>query len=232
MGIIKLFNSKKNKAFVFCIGMNKTGTTSLGTFLENEGFRVLKQNKGELLLSDYINNDFDKIIKLCRKSDADVFQDVPFSLPKTYKYLSKAFPESKFILTIRNSPQEWYNSILKFHSEFFNKGEKPTEESLKNSDYVYKGWIWDLMNTVFFDNNPDLYNEDLFISKYNDYIEDIKNFFKGKDEKRLIIINLSEPNGIKKLCNFLNIETTVKEFPRITSKDIVNKNYSSDFLKN
>ncbi|SDS69462.1 hypothetical protein SAMN04515667_2759 [Formosa sp. Hel1_31_208] len=232
MGILNLFNKNKNKPLVFCIGMNKTGTTSLGVFFENHGYKVFNQAKGELLLSNYINEDFEKIINSCEKSKMQVFQDVPFSLPKTFKYLFEYFPNSKFILTVRSSPEEWYNSILKFHSEFYHNGQKPTLESLKNSNYVYKGWSWDLMNNVFFDNNIELYNKEVLMKKYKDHINDVQNYFSVNESKdRLITINLSEKNDFEKLITFLKIKTIAKNFPRITSKDIVAKNYTCNFLE-
>ena len=77
-----LFKNSKQK--IFCIGLNKTGTTSLGLFFEKAGFNVAKQHEGELLLRSYINRDFKEITKYVTKSKYSVFQDVPFSLPLTF----------------------------------------------------------------------------------------------------------------------------------------------------
>ena len=43
---------------VFCIGKNKTGTTSMCVVFEMLGLKLGNQRKGELLLDDYLNNDF------------------------------------------------------------------------------------------------------------------------------------------------------------------------------
>jgi hypothetical protein len=221
---------KKSKPKVFCIGLNKTGTTSLGAFLEKSGFIVDKQRNGEALLPNYLERDFKSIITHCKNSDAQVFQDVPFSLPYTYGHLDNAFPNSKFILTIRNSNEQWYNSILKFHSDTFNKGNKPTYESLVNSTYVYKGWTWDLMNDVFINDNQNTYDKQSFMEVYDNHIASIKSYFKNKSGK-LIIINLSKEVDLEKLCNFLEIQSKHKVFPRITSADILDRNYDCEFLK-
>ena len=44
-----------DKQKVFCIGMNKTGTTSLQTFLSDHGYSLGNQNEGEMLLKDFKN---------------------------------------------------------------------------------------------------------------------------------------------------------------------------------
>jgi hypothetical protein len=107
---------------------------------EELGFVVGYQREAELLMEDYFEEDYERIIKYCKK--AEVFQDVPFSFPDTYKILDKEFPNSKFILTVRDSSDQWYTSITKFHAKLFGNGNIPTWEDLKNAEYIYKGWIY------------------------------------------------------------------------------------------
>lgn len=223
-----LFKSKKPK--IFCIGLNKTGTTSLGMFFEQQGYLVEPQIKCELLFKEYFNRNFDAIVKHCKNSRAVVFQDVPFSLPLTYPHLDNAFPQSKFILTIRENSDMWYNSILKFHSDFYNKGKVPTFESLDNSKYVYQGWSWKLMHEVFINDKSKMYSKNEFVDVYENHIESVKNYFKNKSEK-LIIIDVSKKEDLSKLCNWLKIETTENSFPNISSSDILSSNYVCKFLK-
>lgn len=218
---------KKNK--IFCIGLNKTGTTSLGYFLESENFIVADQRKGELLLQNYIDRDFASIIDYVKNSKANVFQDVPFSLPYTYSHLDNAFPNSKFILTIRNSSELWYNSIYKFHSEMYNAGKLPTKESLQNAPYVYPGWSWQLMRDVFFIDEHKLYDKVEFLNFYENYLGNVKKYFRNKPEQ-LIVIDLSIKEDYKRLCEFLNISSQHKEFPKITSSDLLSMNYNCNFL--
>lgn len=220
--------NKQNK--IFCIGFNKTGTTSLGAFFEQQGLRVAKQIEGERLLNSYIKRDFKTITKFCSRKDRIVFQDAPFSLPYTYQHLFTKFPDSKFILTVRNSPEEWYESILKFHSNFYNRGKVPTKESLKNSNYIHKGWSWDFMNDVFFNNNEILYERESFLKIYTKHIETVLNYFKN-NKNSLLVINIADNQDYYRLCEFLTIKTGDVGFPKITSDDILNKNYTCNFLK-
>src|SRR5262245_21810427 len=118
---------------VFCIGRNKTGTTSLNEALRSFGFRTGDQIKGKLLLDDWAHRDFQAIIKLCETADA--FQDIPFSLDYTFQCVDQAFAGSKFILTIRDSAKEWYESLTRFHTMIVGKNRLPTAEDLKEFGY-------------------------------------------------------------------------------------------------
>ena len=89
----------KRRPKVFCIGQNKTGTTSVEAVLKQLGYKMGNQAKAELLIHDWAKRDFKEIVKFCRSADA--FQDIPFSNDFTYEILDYAFPDSKFILTVR-----------------------------------------------------------------------------------------------------------------------------------
>ena len=103
------------KPKVFCIGLNKTGTTSLKKESGLQGYTVGNQRQAELLFDDWVKRDFKRIIRYCHT--AEFFQDAPFSYPYTFIALDQAFPGSKFILTLRDNADEWYYS---FRVQFFN----------------------------------------------------------------------------------------------------------------
>ncbi|MFA9556921.1 sulfotransferase [Evansella sp. AB-rgal1] len=198
----------KNK--IFCIGFNKTGTTSLKKAFDNLGFNVGNQHYAELLMNEYLSGNFDAIIKYCKS--AQVFQDFPFSVPNTYKYLDDAYPDSKFILTIRDSPEQWYNSLVRYHSILFGNGKVPTKENLMDTRYVFPGWMWKY-NRIFYglpENDP--YNKGILMNHYQKYIEGVKQYFKDRPND-ILIINLSEKEAYKKFCSFLNISSPFNEFP-------------------
>ena len=80
---------------VFCIGRNKTGTTSIEAALQGFGLRMGLQARGEMLKGDWAKRDFARIVALCRTADA--FQDVPFSNADTFRAVDAAYPGSRFI---------------------------------------------------------------------------------------------------------------------------------------
>jgi hypothetical protein len=62
----------------FCVGRNKTGTTSLKRAFEDLGFIVGRQYVAEELHDKYFfDGNYEPILKYCKT--AEVFQDVPFS---------------------------------------------------------------------------------------------------------------------------------------------------------
>lgn len=205
-----IFN-KKNKEKIFCIGLNKTGTTTLEKVLKEFNYKLGNQIKGELLIEDWYKREFNEIIKLC--NTADSFQDAPFSLPFTFIKLDQYFTNAKFILTKRDSPEQWYNSITKFHSKIWSDGENPPNiEQLKNAEYRYKGYAYEVNRMLFNTPENDPYNKEKFVKYYNDHNDFVKEYFRSNPEK-LLIINVAIKEDYLRLCEFLGKQPISNNFP-------------------
>lgn len=208
---------KKNKTKIFCIGQNKTGTTSLETFFKDHGYKVGNQRKAELLLDNYISRDWKPILNYCKT--ADVFQDIPFSNNFLYVLLDFYFPNSKFILTERDTPEQWYNSITKFHAKLFGLNSRiPTKEDLQNANYIEKGFIWKSFFEKYGEIKGDIYNKEHLIKNYLTRNEQIKHYFKNNDN--FLILNVSEKSAVEKLADFLAIKPMYNVFPWENKTDI------------
>lgn len=210
--IMRWRRSKNENAHprVFCIGMNKTGTTSLRQFMEIHDFECNDQIEGELLIKDYIRHNWKPILRHCRS--AEFFQDIPFSAPLTAAVLLKNFPDSKFILTIRSGPDIWYDSLIRFHRQKFGPGNYlPESEDLESIQYRYRGFVLEAHKAIFHTPDNDLYNRSALIKTYLDHITNVREMFK--DRSNLLILDLSETDALKKLSAFLNIEPQITEMP-------------------
>ena len=88
--------SNKNFSKIFCIGANKTGTTSLAATLEIIGYKLPNQMDQEMHLSKqtYLGN-YEPLREYVNKYD--VFQDIPFSIGNFYIVADALFPNSLFI---------------------------------------------------------------------------------------------------------------------------------------
>lgn len=192
---------------VFCIGMNKTGTTSLKRFMEIHGFSCNDQAAGELLIKSYSENEFLPILKHCET--AEFFQDLPFSAPNTFKELKLAFPHAKFILTVRNSAEEWYDSLVRFHEMVF--GKPLNKETLQKADYRYPGFAWEANRAMYSSPENDPYQRTDLIRTYENHIREVRSHFSG--DQNFIEINVSEKNTVIRLCKFLEIEALMDEMP-------------------
>ena len=204
-----LFKNQNPK--IFCIGFNKTGTTTIDKALKEFNFKLGSQIKGELLIFDWYKRDFKKIIKLCKTADA--FQDVPFSLPFTYIMLDQYFKNAKFILSIRDNENQWYNSLTKFHSKLFSDGNAiPTSQQLKEAEYRYKGFVYQSFKLIYNTQDDDIYNKETLINLYNNHNYFVKDYFKSRP-KKLVVINVSKKNDYFRLCEFLNKKPLRDDFP-------------------
>ena len=221
--ISKSARSPKFKRFgykVFCIGKNKTGTTSLQKEFHRRGYQVGDQRQAELLTHYYHIHDFDPIIQYCHSGE--VFQDVPFSWPGTYRHLDQAFPDARFILSIRDSAEQWVQSLINFAKKR-NGGTLPTLEDIKRQDYVYPGWsyynhLWRYidrgMNISAIENhmNEKLYDSQILLQRYNQYNEEVISYFQAKPDK-LLIINVGQPEDYARFCTFFNLPKDYDGFP-------------------
>lgn len=208
---IKLALTSRNTQKVFCIGRNKTGTTSLAKFLSNVGITVGKQRPAELLFEEVQKGDFSGLIKFV-KYGGKAFQDNPFSLPGVYKTLDKAFPNSKFILTVRDSSDQWYNSVVKYHSKLLRINHIPTKEDLLNATYVKKGWMWKVNRFLYQTPEDDIYNEEVLKKNYTDHNNDVIEYFKNRPQS-LLVINVKDKDAGKKICEFLGTKKMLNEMP-------------------
>jgi hypothetical protein len=198
------------KPKIFCVGMNKTGTTSLQKAFLNFGFKVGDQKRAERLLVNYAQGDFKTIIRYCKTAQA--FQDFPFSYPETFKYLASEFPDSKFILSIRDDADQWYNSLVKFHMKVYGNGKKPTINDLTNATYAYKGWAWESFKLLLgTDEINDPYDKSKLISIYQNHNKSVIDYFSNSD--RLLVINLADARAYQKFSEFLGIEYPGGKFP-------------------
>lgn len=203
------YNKKQHK--VFCIGFNKTGTTTLEQTLIQLGYKMGNQAKGELLFLDWFKRDFKSIIKHCNTADA--FQDIPFSLPYTFMMLDQYYKNAKFVLTVRDSELQWYESLTKFHSKLWGEGKRlPTAEDMKNATYRYRGFTYESFKLIYNTPDDDLYNKAILTKLYKLHNYTVEDYFRGNPEK-FLIINVSKSSDYAKLCTFLGKPVKADDFP-------------------
>ncbi len=196
---------------VFCVGRNKTGTTSLAKALEELGLVVAPQPPFEKLIADWKRRDFRKLIRYCRLYQA--FQDIPFSWPFTFQMVDRAFPGSKFILTERDSPEQWYDSITKFHGKRWSSTPgPPSAEELKQAEYRHTGWAWEANRATFDSPDDDPYRREDLIAMYELHNRIVKEYFRHRPGD-LLVLNVAQKGSMKSLCDFLELPYTGQEFP-------------------
>lgn len=195
---------------IFCIGLNKTGTTSLNTLFTGEGISVAPQKCFESNLNSYIYQNYSTFYKMIVNefSESVFFQDLPFSLPLFYEYLDSQFPDAKFILTVRDNADVWYESLISFYKMFFAQNFS----NPKKIDWIYEGWIFSYLTKILGAPEDNPYSEEHLKMAYEVHNRKTKIYFQGRPGK-LLVLNLKEEKSLEKLEEFLSLKFKTREMP-------------------
>lgn len=120
---------------VFCIGFNKTGTTSIGRALELLGYRNSSFNK-IVWEKYYLKNKVDKVLKFTAKFDS--LDDLPWLKEDMIPILDKTFPNSKFIYLTREEGA-WKKSLYTWSYNRFGEHadiDNSLKEFRKHTEFV------------------------------------------------------------------------------------------------
>ena len=178
---------------LFCIGFQKTGTSSLGKALNILGYRVCGYNpfrtyaQLEDLTWDIL---LEKAEQLTQEYDA--FKDTPW--PIFYREFDQKYPNSKFILVIRDTPS-WINSAVK---DFEN----------------YPNYIHQLIYGVPYPQG----NESVWIERYERHNREVIDYFKDRSDD-FLLLNLDHNEVYwEKICDFLDLEVPEQQWPKINTR--------------
>ena len=174
----------EEKVKVFGIGFHKTATTSLGTALEILGYRL----HGEFGVNDtdIRHTALPRALQLARQFDA--FEDNPW--PLLYRELDRAFPGSKFVLSLR-PVEKWLASI----SRHFGSRSTPMRE-----------WIYGVGSPQG--------NEDIYRRRYERHNAEVAEYFRNRPGD-LLVLRITEGEGWEKLCPFLDLPVPGQAFPQV-----------------
>ena len=163
---------------VFCVGFQKTGTSSLRDALRSLGYKVAGvYGRGQDLASlqaTYVEEG----LRLAHEYDA--VQDMPW--PLIFRELDGAFPGSKFILLEREE-ESWFRSIA---GHF---GEQP-----------------DAMQELIYgaDAGAPLGNKARYLEVYERHNEAVRAYFAERPQD-FLVMNLQNGDGWNELGRFLGV---------------------------
>lgn len=204
-----LFKSKSNK--IFCISFQRTGTTSVGHFFKDFGYKVAgydKERSTKWSARRFIG-DYDSIFNSKDFKSHQVFEDNPWFEEDFYKILYHKFPKAKFILITRDA-DKWFDSMLSHskgktlgntfrHSKLYGR-EEEFYRAFPDLDYYKK------METI--DNLLDLdeTHRQHYKSIYKIKNKEIIQFFNSYSPNSLFLCQLEDSQKWQKLGAFFNIE--------------------------
>jgi hypothetical protein len=196
---------------IFCISLQRTGTTSTGRFFKDHGYSVATYgvSKANTWTLSYFQGDFEKIFKSKDFKRFQVFEDDPWWLGDFYKVLYHRLPNSKFILLERDS-DKWFDSMVS-HSG----GKTLGNTHLHCSFYQRLGDYYKLMDaewgnvyTGVVDNALPLGEgqREHYTRFYRIRNDEVKLFFRHHDENRLFNAGLEDEGLWQKMGDFFNID--------------------------
>jgi hypothetical protein len=180
--------SSTPNAKIFCLGFQKTGTSSLAIALEHLGYRVCGYHQfrdlaaGPALTTAVIH---DRVRSLLDEYDA--FKDTPW--PVLFKELDQWCPGSRFIVVIRD-PKKWIRSASRDFQRYPNEIHR---------------WIYGSAFPVG--------NEDAWIRRYTTHNREVQEYFAGRSDDLLTLqLDDGEVNW-RSICNFLGHDVPDRPWP-------------------
>jgi hypothetical protein len=191
--------------------MHKTATSSLHKAFQALGFDSFHWGAGE---SPLIWQEMNATNETYRHTSEGYLTDVHVGRSKTlerwyalsdnpipllYKQLDKAYPGSKFILTVREE-QDWLRSVERLWDKRYN----PTR------------WVWDAypfsnhIHTVLYGQKD--FNAEIFLARYRCHNQEVQQYFKERPDD-LLILNIPLGEGWEPLCEFLGKPIPDAPFP-------------------
>ncbi len=170
---------------MFGIGLARTGTTSLHFALELLGFRSAHAST---VFSKVLNWEADRGRPLLStlEHQYDAFLDWPIS--HLYPELDRRFPNSKFILTVRNV-RDRYQSALR-HVE---------EDRSRRARGLSHAWL-------------ELESKRRFFQADTEHLAAVLWHFRNRS-KDLLVLRITEEAGWAQLCKFLALPVPIEPFP-------------------
>lgn len=190
---------------VFVIGLNRTGTMSMETALELLNYKV-KPYSDQLVYDVYKTQSPIELIKKQSKN-YDAFRDIPWC--KYWKCIYEIYPNAKYILTVRDNPDKWLNSLTNHTINFVSQNRKEVLET----------------NRLIYGYRYPAYHKNEFKKQYIEHNLKVRRFFKGKDNFIEMCLSDDKDNW-NTLCNFLHREKMIDvSFPytNISKKAYLNR---------
>ena len=179
---------------IFCIGLSRTGTTTMVSALTTLGYKSLHYPDTDDVVMKTLHGRFDWDVL----DEYDAFADAPIAA--FYRELDKQAPDSKFILTVRGDMDSWLDSCSGKIKTAPDRYDAP------DAKLVYST----VLRTALYD-RP-YYCRKSYIRAYYRHREEVATHFRYRDEA-LLTMNVNQ--GWKPLCEFLGHEIPTEEFPHL-----------------
>ena len=182
---------------IFGVGLQRTATSSLHRAFQMLGFDSAHWKGGAWAQS--IWQEMNKWGRSHVLEKDYALSDNP--IPLVYQQLDKAYPNSKFILTVRDE-QKWLASMEKFWAYETNK----------------RRWTWDndgfshKMHGMLY--GTATFVREAFLATYRSHNAQVKEYFKARPHD-LLVMDMEKGAGWPELCGFLMLAIPPVPYPKV-----------------
>lgn len=176
---------------IFGVGLHKTGTTSLA-----QAFRILGYDAAHWESPHWARYVWDEMLESGTSRTLEMHYalcDLP--IPLLYRHLDQGYPNSKFILTLRDE-DAWIKSI-----EVHWKAMRGDWDNDVFSNQIHR----QLYGTTEFD-------EPVFRARYRRHNEEVLSYFEKRPDD-LLVLRIEENTSMNELCRFLGHPPVNRRFP-------------------
>lgn len=191
---------------VFCVSMQRSGTTSVGDWFESHGLvRAGSPTSVRLGWTRlWLEGAYESIFSSETFRQTELFEDDPWWCPQFFRLVARRYPESKFILLERD-PDTWFDSLCR-HSGGRNPGWSDVhariyerEEDLRKllaQNPTLSPDAWGLLSIVE--------HREHYKRLYRRHGESVRAFFESQPE-RLFIGQLEDSSIFSRMCEFIGL---------------------------
>ena len=205
---------------IFCVGKNKTGTTSLEYVFRRLGYKVAPQWEGERFMAHSQLNPTEDFWRWVERYE--VFQDAPFSWTWMLDEVYARYPGAKFILTLRDEV-DWFESVKNHHFEHLKLMPAATDPeiaaAMKSDSYIRRGYFYDQHCR----NHPSatvsgFYDADVHKRTFRDHNAYVRERIRAN---QLLALSVSEEPTTEAICRFLDLpKNFIKPMPVLNQRRV------------
>jgi len=192
---------------IFCVSMQRSGTTSVGDWLEANGLtRVGSPTSVRMGWTRlWMQGNYDAIFSSSEFKRADVFEDDPWWCPDFFRVVAERYPDAKFILLERDA-DAWFDSMCHhsggrnpgwtdIHARIYGREADLEEVIRKNPGIPSDGWS--MLSIVE--------HREHYQAVYQRHGETVRSYFRDQPD-RLFVGRLDAPDVFQRMCGFVGIE--------------------------
>ncbi len=178
---------------VFGLGLSKTGTSSLNEALNILGVRSIHYPHDEQTLAELKDGNY-QLSLLEKYQGLTDLPAVPF-----YAQFDRAYPGSKFILTVRESTS-WLHSC-QMHWQLLDQWQDQFPEFKRSHEFL-SACVYGTLS----------FSRDRFAFVYEAHALNVQRYFQDRNED-FLLLDICGGEGWERLCPFLELQKPEVPFP-------------------